>query len=80
MNDTKKFLTIVTISAAVGVVAGILFAPEEGAVLRRKIARLKNKMTCHAVEEDDEDVETLRDLKELLEKELSLIKAKLRKA
>jgi gas vesicle protein len=44
MNNTLKIVVAVAAGAAVGAALGILFAPEKGSDLRRKIAEQSKKI------------------------------------
>jgi gas vesicle protein len=77
MSKTKNILITVGASIAVGAVLGMLYAPVEGSEARKKLKRLKQKLTCSS--DNDEDRETLEELSTVLQKELNRINDKLEK-
>ena len=78
MSKTKNILITIAASVAVGAVLGMLYAPVEGAEVRKKLRNLKQKLTCCG-DDTDEDKETLAELSDALQKELDRINAKLEK-
>jgi gas vesicle protein len=77
MCKLKATLTIVGISLAIGGILGTLYAPEEGYETRKKLMRLKRKISCHGEDNIDDDRESLHELSSLLQKELNKINEKI---
>ena len=81
MGTAKKFILTMAAGVAVGTIIGMLYAPEEGAETRRKLAKLKRKFTCcdEDIDNAHNDKESLEELKRILESEVSRINEKLEK-
>ena len=77
MNKAKKVFYTITTGVAVGMVLGVLFAPEKGAETRDKLRRLKNKFGCG--NDIDDNKRALEELRDVLEKELQLVNDKMQK-
>ena len=78
MSKTKNILITIAASIAVGAILGMLYAPVEGSEARKKLRKLKQKLTC-GEDDTDEDRETLAELSDALQKELNRINEKLEK-
>ncbi len=61
--------------AVVGLVAGLLLAPEKGSETRRKLRRLKEKM-ARCTEENER--KALEELSDALQKELEIVNSKMK--
>ena len=57
MNNTSKIIIATAAGAALGAVIGILFAPEKGSELRKKIADQGKKLAAGVREKCDETVQ-----------------------
>jgi len=78
MGNTKKVIYTVAIGFATGAVIGMLYAPDRGVELRRKIRRLKQKFFCCCNDEiENYDRETLEDLRISLKEQLDIINDRL---
>jgi gas vesicle protein len=80
MGKAKRVLLTIVGSMAAGAILGMLFAPDEGAETRKRLKRLKQKLSGVNVEEDgNADKETLQELSETLQQELNKLNEKLKK-
>ncbi len=77
MNKAKKILYTMAAGAVVGVALGVLFAPEKGEETRKKLRKLKNKLSCGS--DLDNNKKALEELSDVLETELSLVNEKIEK-
>lgn len=77
MNKAKKVFYTISTGIVVGMVLGMLFAPDKGSETRDRLRRLKNKFGCG--NENDENRKTLEELSDALKKELALVNEKLEK-
>ena len=73
MGKAKEILLVVTTTFAAGVILGALYAPEEGVETRRKLKRLKNKLTLCGREAVDSQRDNLEQISAILQKELKKI-------
>ena len=64
MNNTTKIITAIAAAAAVGAVAGILFAPDKGSETRRKINKQGNQLADNVKNTWHKNKEKLIDLRE----------------
>ena len=71
--SAKKTLLAITAGIAAGAILGILYAPEEGCITRRKLQKLKSKFSSCGCNEYDE----LEELKEMLQEELDRVNKRL---
>ena len=78
MSKAKNILITIGASAAIGAVIGMLYAPVEGSEARKKLRKLKQKLTCRA-DDTDEERETLEELSNALQKELDKVNERLEK-
>ncbi len=77
MNKAKKVFYTISAGVAVGMVLGMLFAPEKGCETRKKLRRIKNKLS--GCGHDIDDREALEELSDVLTTELALVNEKLEK-
>ena len=75
MNKAKKILYTMAAGAAVGMLVGVLFAPEKGTETRKKLRKLKNKLSGA----DCNEKKTLEELSDVLERELAIVNEKIEK-
>ena len=73
MNKAKKILYTMAAGAAVGMILGVLFAPEKGTETRRKLRKLKEKLSGANGNEE----KTLEELSDVLERELAIVNEKI---
>ena len=76
MNNRKRVLYTLASGALVGLITGILFAPDKGTETRKKLHKLKQKLTCSGM---DDDRKALEELSDVLEKELVIVNEKIEK-
>ena len=67
MNNTSKVLFGIAAGVAAGAILGILFAPDKGSEIRRKIADQKNKLADEIKNKFSECKGKCNDLKEDVE-------------
>ena len=79
MSKAKKILYTVAVTFMAGAIFGILFAPDKGAKTRKKIKRLKNRISCCGDGEANYDLETLQELSESLQEQLDKVNRRLEK-
>ena len=80
MSKAKNIAFTVAASVALGVVLGMLYAPEKGADMRRRLERLKRKFSCcgcNDEEMEDLDKETLQELSAALSEQLEKVNRRL---
>ena len=63
MNNTGKILTAIAAGAALGAIAGILFAPDKGIEIRRKISEQGRDIATDVKEKFLKGRERFNDLK-----------------
>jgi gas vesicle protein len=63
MNNTGKILTAIAAGAALGAIAGILFAPDKGTEIRRKITEQGKEIATDVKEKFLKGREKFNDLK-----------------
>ena len=73
----KRLLYTMAAGMALGALVGVLYAPEKGAETRRKINKLKRKLSCCPDDATDEERETLEELSNTLQEELERINKRL---
>lgn len=78
MGKMKQVLMTIAAGVTVGAVLGILYAPQKGTDTRKKLKKLKAKLSGVA-DEHDEDKETLQELSAVLQDELDKINGRLKK-
>ena len=61
MNNTSKIIIATAAGAALGAVIGILFAPEKGSELRRKIGNQGKKLAAGIQEKFEETVQNWKE-------------------
>jgi len=76
MTTTKKALYTLATGMFLGMLLGILYAPDKGKVTRRKLDKLKRKLQ-HRADEENEDKETLEEVSEVLEAQLEKVNRRL---
>ncbi len=64
MNNTSKIITGLVTGIAIGSILGILFAPDKGAEIRKKIRDKAKKISADIKNEYEKGKETLEHLKE----------------
>ena len=64
MTETRKVLVAAAAGTVVGLVAGILIAPDKGSETRKKIAALPKKTTDYVKEVANKGKESITHLKE----------------
>jgi len=80
MSKAKKVLLTVGVSMMAGAVLGMLYAPDKGAETRRRLKKLKQKLSCCGADEiEDYDRETLEELSVALKEQLNKINERLEK-
>ncbi len=79
MNTAKKVSWTIAVSMAMGAILGLLYAPCEGARIRRKIYKLKRKLSCADHDGMNDDRESLEDLRDALQNDLDMINDRLEK-
>ena len=77
MNNTSKILLAVGTGIAVGAVLGILYAPEEGYETRKRIMKKSKKLIGVVNDSIDEGKESLEEIKEVLQKQISKVNRKI---
>ena len=77
MNKVSRVLLTVGAGLAVGAVLGVLFAPDEGRETRRKIYKKGKKLAGAVSDRIDEGKESLEDIKDVLQRQLSKVSKKL---
>jgi gas vesicle protein len=70
-NNTTKIIGAILVGAAVGVVIGMLMAPDKGSETRKKLADDANDMAHGAEEEIKEVIDTIKKKVSEMEKTLS---------
>ena len=78
MSKAKNILYTITAGAALGMVAGVLFAPAKGKDTRSRLRALKDKLSCSHNDIDD-NREALEELSELLKEQLIIVNKKIEK-
>ena len=74
MNTAKKILYTMGAGIVVGLAAGVLLAPDKGVETRRKLRKLKQKLSgCTNADER----KALEELSDALQKELDIVNAKI---
>lgn len=68
MNNRSKILTVLVAVAAAGAIVGILFAPDKGSEIRRKINKQGKKVADEVKNKFRKGKEKFNDLKENIEK------------
>lgn len=77
MNNITKTLLAIGGSLIAGAAIGILFAPEEGKATRRKIVKKSKKLAGMVSDSLEEGKESLEDIKDVLQQQLSKVNRKL---
>ena len=77
MNNASKILLAVGTGIAVGAVLGILYAPEEGSETRKKIMKKSRKLAGVVNDSIDEGRESLEEIKDVLQKQISKVNRKI---
>jgi gas vesicle protein len=77
MNNASKILLAVGTGIVVGTALGILYAPEEGYETRKKIMKKSKKLVGVVNDSIDEDRESLEEIKEVLQKQISKVNRKI---
>ena len=77
MNNATKILLAIGASVAIGAALGILYAPDEGAETRKKIAKRTKKLAGTVTDSMNEGRESLEDIKDILQKELHKVNRKI---
>jgi gas vesicle protein len=77
MGRVGNILAVAITSAAVGALAGILLAPDDGLHTRRKIMKQGKKLIGSVNDHIDEGMETLEDMKDVLQKQLDRVNKKI---
>ncbi len=75
MNKAKKVFYTISAGVVVGMVLGMLFAPDKGSETRDKLRRLRDKFGC--ADDKDDNKRTLEELSDALKKELAMVNEKL---
>ena len=70
-------MAVALTSAAIGAVAGVLLAPDEGARTRKKIVKQSKKLMGTVNNHIDDGKETLEDMKEVLQTQLNRVNKKI---
>ena len=77
MNNATKILLALGASVAIGAALGVLYAPEEGAETRKKIVKRAKKLAGTVSDGLEDGKESLEDIKDVLQKELTKVNRKL---
>ncbi len=77
MSKVGSFLGVAIASVAIGAVAGLLLAPDDGVHTRRKIVKQGKKLIGAVNDHIDEGKETLEDMKDVLQKQLDRVNKKI---
>ncbi len=77
MNNATKILLALGASVAIGAALGVLYAPEEGAETRKKIVKRAKKLAGTVSDSLEDGKESLEDIKDVLQKELTKVNRKL---
>lgn len=77
MTDTKKMLIAIGAGLLAGAVLGVLYAPDEGAATRKKIAKKSRKLMGTVKNGIDDGRESLVDVKNALQRQLRSVNNKL---
>jgi gas vesicle protein len=77
MSKAGSILAVAITSAAVGAIAGLLLAPDDGLHTRRKIMKHGKKLIGSVNDHLDEGRETLEDMKDVLQKQLDRVNKKI---
>ena len=77
MNNATKILLAVGASVAVGAALGVLYAPDEGAEIRKRIVKRTKKLAGTVTDGLDQGKESLEEIKEVLQKELHKVNRKI---
>jgi len=74
MNTAKKVLYTMGAGMVIGLVAGLLLAPDKGAETRRKLRNLRQKLAGCS---NNDEREALEELSSALQKELDIVNGKI---
>ena len=77
MGKVGNIMAVALTSAAIGAVAGVLLAPDEGARTRKKIVKQSKKLMGTVNNHIDDGKETLEDMKEVLQTQLNRVNKKI---
>jgi len=77
MKNITKVLIAVGASVAIGAALGILYAPDEGSEIRKKIVKRTKKLRGSVTDSLGEGMESLEDIKDVLQKELHKVNRKI---
>lgn len=77
MSKAGNMLALILASAAIGAAAGVLMAPDEGRETRKKLMKRGRKLAGKVNENIDEGVETLEDMRDMLQKQLTRVNKKI---
>lgn len=79
MNTATKILITLGASLAVGAALGVLFAPEAGAETRKKIMKRSRKLAGIVGDSIDDGKESLEEIRDILQKQLHKVNARIEK-
>jgi gas vesicle protein len=77
MSKAGNFLALAITSAAIGAVAGVLLAPDEGSMTRKKLMKKGKKLAGQVNDHIDDGMETLEDMRDVLQKQLNRVNKKI---
>ena len=77
MNRVSKIILAMGASAAIGAALGVLYAPEEGAETRKRLLKKGKKLAGVVSDSLDDGMESLEEIKEVLQKQLTKVNRKL---
>jgi len=77
MSTFKKVSLTIALSMAAGAVLGMLYAPYRGVEARRKINRLKHKLSCTPEDEQENDRQALEEVSHALKMQLEKVNERL---